>query len=159
MNKTTETNDICALTADETLVVSGGQVVNPAPYIAQGAAAEALIEGIVNVFKSLFPPLTPTPAGLTVENPGCRPRKVLRSRHTWLLRWPQQTIAFSTDDLRKYRTAWQRRSGNRHYGTLIRARLRHHGRPRSRRYTSARWIGTSPRPRTTLPVRRNSSNG
>jgi hypothetical protein len=55
MNKTTETNDICALTADETLVVSGGQVVNPAPYIAQGAAAEALIEGIVNVFKSLFP--------------------------------------------------------------------------------------------------------
>jgi hypothetical protein len=29
MNKTTETNDICALTADETLVVSGGQVVNP----------------------------------------------------------------------------------------------------------------------------------
>jgi hypothetical protein len=39
MIKTTETNDIRALTADETLVVSGGQVVNPGSYIAQGEAA------------------------------------------------------------------------------------------------------------------------
>jgi hypothetical protein len=55
LTMTTETNDIRPLTADEMLVVSGGQVPNPAPYIAQGEAAGALIEGVVNVFKWLLP--------------------------------------------------------------------------------------------------------
>jgi hypothetical protein len=55
MIETTEAHDIRPLTADETLVVSGGQAVNPGNLVAQGEAALALIEGVVNVFKWLLP--------------------------------------------------------------------------------------------------------
>ena len=55
MFEATETNDVRPLTADETLVVSGGHVVNPGPVVAQQNAAAALLEGVVNVFKWLLP--------------------------------------------------------------------------------------------------------
>ena len=55
MIELTEAHDIRPLTADETLVVSGGQLVNPGSYVAQGEAAMALIEGVVDVFKWLLP--------------------------------------------------------------------------------------------------------
>jgi hypothetical protein len=53
----TETYDIRPLTADETLVVSGG-ILPPdavAMACAKQAAAEALIEGVVNFVKSSWP--------------------------------------------------------------------------------------------------------
>ena len=57
--KTAETNDIRPLTADETLVVSGGQVAQIVNSIGQAekdaAIVGALIEGVVNVFKSVLP--------------------------------------------------------------------------------------------------------
>jgi hypothetical protein len=49
---TTETNDIRPLTADETLVVSGGQAAKVA-WDAEVVAA--LIEGVVSAFKWMVP--------------------------------------------------------------------------------------------------------